>query len=214
MDTPASGGSVEERFARRVKFEREARGLSQADLAKLVSKKGIRAQATTIAKIEARDRDRPRTIRLDEAAAIADVFETTVDDLLGNTRKFDRQAAVRRIPTIASQALQSIVAAISQVDLALDALNVSPDELGKWANLHDEELIDDLLLSLPDIRALLMLSKRKSLAESLNSLSEAIGEIGSYATADEERAMDAYRMWTKSISADNTSSTATDANPS
>jgi hypothetical protein len=48
-------------------------------MAKLLSDKGIGAHTTTIAKIEAGD----RAVPIDEAAAIADLFEVSLDKLLG-----------------------------------------------------------------------------------------------------------------------------------
>lgn len=66
-------------FRKRLKAERAAKGWSQADLAKMLSDKGIPVHSTTIAKIEAGDRE----VRIDEAAAMADLFGTSVDALLG-----------------------------------------------------------------------------------------------------------------------------------
>jgi transcriptional regulator with XRE-family HTH domain len=64
----------------RVKTERERRGWSQAQMAKMLCANGIQVMhPTTIAKIEAGD----RSLRINEAAAIADLFAITVDALLG-----------------------------------------------------------------------------------------------------------------------------------
>jgi transcriptional regulator with XRE-family HTH domain len=48
-------------------------------MAKLLSDKGIPAHPTTIAKIEAGD----RSVQIDEAGAIAELFEVSLDSLLG-----------------------------------------------------------------------------------------------------------------------------------
>jgi hypothetical protein len=48
-------------------------------MAKMLSDKGISMHWTTIAKIEKND----RSVRIDEAAGIADLFDTSVDALLG-----------------------------------------------------------------------------------------------------------------------------------
>lgn len=74
-------GRVGDQFRRRLKSERERRDWSQADMANLLSEKGIAVHPTTIAKIEAGD----RAVRVDELNAIADLFGTSVDALLGRS---------------------------------------------------------------------------------------------------------------------------------
>jgi transcriptional regulator with XRE-family HTH domain len=66
-------------FRNKTRDERERRGWSQAQMAKLLSDRGFPAHATTIAKIEAGD----RSVQIDEAAAIADLFEVSLDTLVG-----------------------------------------------------------------------------------------------------------------------------------
>jgi transcriptional regulator with XRE-family HTH domain len=73
------GKWTEDHFAKRLRAEREHRGWSQAEMAKMLSGKGIAMHWTTIAKIEKSD----RSVRIDEAAGIADLFDTSVDALLG-----------------------------------------------------------------------------------------------------------------------------------
>lgn len=73
--------TAEDRFGRRVRLEREARGWTQADLAKRIEVAGVSLHPSAIAKIELRDVDRPRAIRLDEAQAIADAFGLFVDEM-------------------------------------------------------------------------------------------------------------------------------------
>lgn len=66
----------------RIKAKREHRGWSQSEMAKFLADHGIESMhPTTIAKIEAGS----RSIRVNEAVAIADLFEMTVDALLGRT---------------------------------------------------------------------------------------------------------------------------------
>ncbi|CAN5755105.1 hypothetical protein BH09ACT7_BH09ACT7_32510 [soil metagenome] len=72
-------GRVGDQLRERLKSERERHGWSQADVAKMLADKGIGVYPTTIAKIEAGD----RAIRVDELNAIADLFEVSVDALLG-----------------------------------------------------------------------------------------------------------------------------------
>lgn len=64
----------------RIKGERERRGWSQANMARMLSRRGIEPMhATTVAKIEAGS----RSLRVTEAVGIADLFEISVDTLLG-----------------------------------------------------------------------------------------------------------------------------------
>lgn len=73
--------SVEDRFARRVRAERESRGWTQAQLAEALSEHGIKFHQSAVAKIENRDVDRPRVIRLDEAEALARVFGLSLNEM-------------------------------------------------------------------------------------------------------------------------------------
>ena len=71
---------ADDRFGKRVKAERERRGWSQAEMAKILSDKGLRPMhPTTVAKIEAGD----RSVRINEAVGMADLFEVSMDSLLG-----------------------------------------------------------------------------------------------------------------------------------
>lgn len=71
---------TDKRFGERVKDEREHRGWSQANMAKMLSDNGIHPMhPTTVAKIEAGD----RSVRINEAVGIADLFEVSVDSLAG-----------------------------------------------------------------------------------------------------------------------------------
>lgn len=76
----ARGSVAEDQFRMRLREERERRNLSQADVAKRLGDMGVDGiYATTIAKME----NGERAVRVDEAAAIADLFETSVDVLTG-----------------------------------------------------------------------------------------------------------------------------------
>lgn len=68
---------------------------SQAELAKLLRRKGLESvYATTIAKIESGD----RAVRINEAEALADLFELSIDALLGRTApKTDVRYAARAL---------------------------------------------------------------------------------------------------------------------
>jgi len=82
--------SAEEVFARRLRSERERRGWSQAEVAqKLLDQSGIKLHATAIAKMEQRASEHPRTIRLEEATAIAKLFDLTVNDMTSPGGEFE-----------------------------------------------------------------------------------------------------------------------------
>lgn len=75
------GNGSEDAFGRRVREERLLRGWTQADLAERLQKEGLKLHPSAIAKIEDREAPKPRTIRLDEASAIARVFGRLVDEM-------------------------------------------------------------------------------------------------------------------------------------
>ncbi|MBH5141437.1 helix-turn-helix transcriptional regulator [Rhodococcus erythropolis] len=204
---------VEDRFARRVRSEREARGLSQADLAKLLSTKGVRAHPTTVGKIESRDGDRPRSIRLDEAAAISAVFGIPLDDLVGRPQRFDRQAAIDRVRVAAIQTLQSIASAVEPLGQAIQALKIDPENSDHLAELNKQDL-DSVEVGPIFQRAVLMGVSRRRLAEKLDSISEVIGEIGGYATMDEELVTAQFRELTSRTDGAGTRRLGVDDNPS
>lgn len=70
----------EANLARRVRMEREARGLSYEALAKRMTDVGCPTHGSALHKIE--KADPPRRITVNELVALADVFELSVEDLL------------------------------------------------------------------------------------------------------------------------------------
>ena len=78
--------NTDNRFRKRFRAEREHRGWSQEQLAKLLSRKGFPFYASTIAKIEAGD----RSVGIAEAVAVAEVFEIPLDSLLGRKPRAER----------------------------------------------------------------------------------------------------------------------------
>ena len=89
-------------FSKRLRAEREQRGWSQADMAERLSDKDIPMHWTTIAKIEAGD----RSVRIAEAVGIADLFEVSLDALLGRSvePKNDERYAARALHDAVVQA--------------------------------------------------------------------------------------------------------------
>jgi transcriptional regulator with XRE-family HTH domain len=97
---------VETEFRKTFRREREIRGWSQAHMAKLVSAKGLTVYPTTIAKIESGE----RAVRMDELVAVADLFEVSIDTLLGHSvdRADDEAFALRELVEGAQQAVWQI----------------------------------------------------------------------------------------------------------
>lgn len=93
---------TEDRFSKCLRDERESRGWSQARLAELLSDNGTPMHHTTVAKIEKGD----RSVRIDEAAAIADLFDVSLDRLLGRSAapRADEDYTRRRLTNTVVQA--------------------------------------------------------------------------------------------------------------
>ncbi|MFE7047077.1 multiprotein-bridging factor 1 family protein [Streptomyces californicus] len=73
---------AEDRFGRRMRKEREDRAMTQSDVANVLAEEhDLKLHATAIAKMEQRDVEKPRSIRLSEARAIADMFGLTLDEM-------------------------------------------------------------------------------------------------------------------------------------
>jgi transcriptional regulator with XRE-family HTH domain len=68
-------------FRKQLRAERERRGWSQAHLTKLLSNNGLATYPNLVAKIEGGD----RPARVEEVAAIAELFDVSTDVLLGRT---------------------------------------------------------------------------------------------------------------------------------
>lgn len=74
---------AEDRFGESLRYERERRGMTQADVARALREmSGINLHPSAIAKMEQRTVEKPRSIRLEEAYGIAQVFQTTVDKMV------------------------------------------------------------------------------------------------------------------------------------
>jgi transcriptional regulator with XRE-family HTH domain len=71
---------TDKRFGERIRNAREARGWSQAAVARKLSAAGIRPMhPTTVSKIEAAE----RSVRITEAVGFAELFGVSLDNLLG-----------------------------------------------------------------------------------------------------------------------------------
>ena len=79
-------------------YERKERKWSQADIAKMLTAKGIdNMHHTTVAKIESGDRE----IKLDEAAAMADLFGLPLDSMMGRQAGHTRRRNCARRARVA-----------------------------------------------------------------------------------------------------------------
>ncbi|MET8401425.1 helix-turn-helix transcriptional regulator [Streptomyces sp900116325] len=97
---------AEDRFGRRLRKEREDRGMTQSDVARVLEKEhSLKLHSTAIAKMEQREVDRPRAIRLSEARAIADMFGLSVDEMTSPAES-DIQAVARAFAALGAQAEQ------------------------------------------------------------------------------------------------------------
>ena len=113
---------MEARFRERVRQQRQQRKMSQADLANRLGDKGIKGiYPTTIAKIESGE----RAVRIDEAAALADLFEMSLDSLLGRNpgaeiTELDFQ--LRTLRDTARQSYQQVYASLEVLRELLEDL--------------------------------------------------------------------------------------------
>jgi transcriptional regulator with XRE-family HTH domain len=116
---------TENHFRKRLKDERERRKWKQEELANKLVAKGIPMHWTSIAKIEKGS----RSVRIDEAAAIADLFGISVDTMLG-----------RRARPRSDQAHALMVAvgtAIKSSDHVLDAALAIRERIDELSALED-----------------------------------------------------------------------------
>ena len=127
-----------DRFRIRAAYERKERKWSQADIAKMLTAKGIdNMHHTTVAKIESGDRE----IKLDEAAAMADLFGLPLDSMMGRrqaTREDEIAHDVRVLRDIARQGLAEVRRISTDVsnaatDVMLDGIPNDIEEI--WAEL-------------------------------------------------------------------------------
>ena len=77
---------TEDYFRKGLKAERERLDLTQEKMAELFKANGLNLHWSTIAKIETGD----RSVRIDEAARIADIFKVSLDTMVGRAIAGDR----------------------------------------------------------------------------------------------------------------------------
>jgi transcriptional regulator with XRE-family HTH domain len=108
---------IRQYFSNRLKLERGNRDWSQAYMAQLLKERGIDLHPTALAKIEAKQRD----VRIDEAAAIADLFDIPLDALLGRHVRRDTALdyVLRGVKHAARRSAQQIAGTLSELDNSL-----------------------------------------------------------------------------------------------
>jgi transcriptional regulator with XRE-family HTH domain len=93
---------IDHYFGERLKLERGHRNWTQADMVERLKAEGITLHWTSLAKIEKGE----RSVRIDEAKAIADVLELSIDSMLGRKAGLedDLSHALRGVLDAAHQA--------------------------------------------------------------------------------------------------------------
>ena len=132
---------TDDHFGKQVKAQRERRGWSQAQMARMLVRRGIQPMhSTTLAKMELGD----RSVRLNEAVTISDLFDVDLDHLLGRDKPDDStvEYALVCLNGYASDALEAVNKAWSlvvdiqdQLESIFETFHVSNlNELEKAAN--------------------------------------------------------------------------------
>jgi transcriptional regulator with XRE-family HTH domain len=109
---------IEDYFRNQLRDQREQKHWKQEDLADKLSAKGIPMHWTTVAKIEKGS----RSVRIDEAAAIADLFGISVDAMLGR-RARPRADQGHALTVAADTAIRSSDALINVMSAVRDRIN-------------------------------------------------------------------------------------------
>jgi transcriptional regulator with XRE-family HTH domain len=160
---------AESYFSKRLRSERERRGWSQEELAKLLGNKGVHVYASTIAKIE----NETRAARLNEVAAVADLLGVSLDTLLGRSvaAKNDKMYVFKALLDTAQQAswqVSSIETTLRDRAAELDAFDLP--EMMKAFRSDCERACDALAQANDALRAAGNPSGRNPLAALIRKL--------------------------------------------
>lgn len=170
-------------FRRRFKLERERRGWSQADVSKMLAEKRIGISTTAVAKLEAGTRD----VKIDEAAAIADIFDVSLDWLLGRTSgESDKSHAMTALVSEATRLIPAVAEMTERIRQAYDDMQ---NEFGfiEWARSFPD--VQQWLLWLnggttaENMRAGLMWAGRDRIMEHLHEVVAELAAITHYRNA-------------------------------
>lgn len=105
-------------FAANVKMEREARGMTQAELARVMTGRGVPLSQSAIAKLEREDDETRRPISLTEAAALAALFDNRSLNEMTTTPAEQASRAVVEAKTRQQATLYNVMAAEAALDAA------------------------------------------------------------------------------------------------
>jgi transcriptional regulator with XRE-family HTH domain len=146
--TATRGGRAARYFGGRLRAERERRGWTQVELAKRLTAAGWPVNPTVLAKIEAARPSDRRSVKVDEALAVAEVFGLSLDSLLGRVTANPNaelgsilRAAIETASGMAMQ-VSTIVTTLHSRFADLDALDYPgreelQDDVGQaWAALR------------------------------------------------------------------------------
>ncbi|WP_154402710.1 helix-turn-helix transcriptional regulator [Nocardioides speluncae] len=118
-------------FAGNLRLEREARGMTQAALARLMASRDVPLSQSAVAKLEREDDATRRPLRLFEAAALAQTFDRTVDDMCLSVAPLNdehrdlleaerQQQTALRDQVAAAQQLAQAEAAVAEANARVD----------------------------------------------------------------------------------------------
>lgn len=165
--------ALEDYFRKRLKALRQSRGWSQSDVAKMLSDKGItQMYGTTIAKIEAGD----RSVRIDEAAEIAELFGIALDDFVGR-RGAERDRA-HSLTAVADEAQKLVLEVIEIRDRVIGLTVELQAQFGLEQPSVDKVMDFDWVRTLPveEQRAALMSASSFVAAAALDRVVKELNE--------------------------------------
>lgn len=137
--------SASETFRRRLREERERAGVSQMELARLMTERlSARIDSTTITRMEKGE----RTVRLDEAVVAAEVLEVPLSELLSaqGTSLLARIDDLRFSLQGAQAALDSALAEVEQRRDKVEELTVELEELEGQERAQEKAAVEKELL--------------------------------------------------------------------
>jgi transcriptional regulator with XRE-family HTH domain len=128
----------EANLARRIAYERDARGLSYEALAAAMTEQGCAIQGSAIYKIE--KSDPPRRVTVDELVALAKVFDLKIDDILKPMALIEKKRAEELIAELNEtlDLFSTLVFRTYAVYLQCIALEIENPELAEFVD-HQHE---------------------------------------------------------------------------
>lgn len=159
--------TAEDRLATRIRIERELRGWSQADLTRELRQYGSTLHESAIAKIENREVETPRQIRINEADMFAKVFNLDLTDMY-----VDDGSAAKKLAGELRRAPETIDAAYSTfVENAYKAMDLRSD-------LRNQDMVRELSDAIGDTARILLKSAPENWIQELSTLTEQSGYMG------------------------------------